>query len=334
MFALTDIEFAHKFFLYFLVLIPAMALWYWYKFRKNSQPEIKMSSTKAFGMYRSNFKLYFNHAAFVMRLLAMVLFIIALARPQSKLTSRDITVEGIDIMIALDISGSMLAEDFKPNRMEAAKNMAIEFVRSRPNDRIGLTVFSGESFTQCPLTTDHTVLINLAEEVHTNMVRDGTAIGDGLATSINRLRTSTAISKVIILLTDGVNNMGMIDPLTAAQIAAKFGIRVYTIGVGSSGPVPYPFQTARGVVYQNVEIPVDEPLLEEIAQITDGKYFWANTQNKLEQIYEEINELEKTKIDVTEFKSNKDEFFPFVLLGLIFLIIEFLIRNIYLRSIP
>ncbi len=334
MFELTEIEFAHKFFLYFLVLIPALALWYWYKFRQRSQPEIRMSSTKAFGMYRSNFKLYLNHAAYVIRLLALALLIIALARPQSKLTSRDVSVEGIDIMIALDISGSMLAEDFKPNRMEAAKNVAIDFISDRPNDRIGLTVFSGESFTQCPLTTDHIVLKNLFKEVHTDMVRDGTAIGDGLATAINRLRTSTAISKVIILLTDGVNNMGMIDPLTAAQIAQKFGIRVYTIGVGSSGPVPFPFQTNRGVIYQNVEIPVDEALLKEIAAITGGRYFWANTQNKLEQIYEEINELEKTKIDVTEFKSNKDEFFPFLLLALLILIIEFLIRNIYLRSIP
>ncbi len=329
-----NIAFAQKGFLYLIVIIPLLALWYWYRLRHKKQPEIKVSSTKGFSLYRPKLKLYLYHASFGLRLLALTFILIALARPQSSMSSRDITIEGIDIMIALDISGSMLAEDFKPNRMEAAKNVAIEFVSSRPNDRIGLVVFSGEAFTQCPLTTDHVVLKNLFKDVRTGMVRDGTAIGDGLATAVNRLRTSTAMSKVIILLTDGVNNMGMIDPLTAAQIAQKFGIRVYTIGVGSSGPVPFPFQTPRGIVYQNVEIPVDETLLMEIAEITGGSYFWANTQNKLEHIYEEINQLERTKIDVTEFKTKEDKFLPFVLVAFVLLIIEFLIRNIYLKTIP
>jgi len=332
--SLSNIEFAHKIFLYMTGLLPLLAAWYWYRIRHENQAAIKMSSIKGFGLFQSNFKLFLQHTMYLVRLLAIALMLIAMARPQSSLSSRDISIEGIDIMIALDISGSMLAEDFKPNRMEAAKNVAIDFISGRTNDRIGLVVFSGESFTQCPLTTDHIVLKNLFKDVNTGMIDDGTAIGDGLATAVNRLRTSTAISKIIILLTDGVNNMGMIDPLTAAQIAQKFGIRVYTIGVGSSGPVPYPFQTPFGVRYQNVEIPVDEPLLKEIARITGGSYFWANNKKKLEEIYKEINELEKTKIDVTEFSSKRDEFLPFLLLALLLLLGEFFIRTLYLKSIP
>jgi len=334
MFIGAHIEFAHKIFLYFIIIVPLIGLWYWLVFKHKNQAEIRLSSIKSFGLFKANYKLYLFHASFVLKLIALVFLLIAMARPQSSLSSQDISVEGIDIAIALDISGSMLAEDFKPNRLEAAKNVAIEFISSRPTDRIGLVVFSGESFTQCPLTTDHVVLKNLFSAVKTGMIDDGTAIGDGLATAVNRLRNSTAISKVIILLTDGVNNMGMIDPNMAAQIASKFGIRVYTIGVGSSGPVPYPFKTPFGIQYQNVEIPVDEPLLKNIAQITGGKYFWANTKNKLEEIYNEINELEKTKIDVTEFRSKKDEFLPFVIIAFVLLITDFLIRHLYIKSLP
>ncbi|MDD3876043.1 MAG: VWA domain-containing protein [Bacteroidales bacterium] len=334
MFFDSDIEFAQKIFLYALVLIPIIGLWYWFRQRHQDNPELRLSSLRGFQLYKSNFKIYVRHILFGVRLLSLSLLLIAMARPQSNLSEQDVTVEGIDIMIALDISGSMLAEDFRPNRLEAAKSVAIDFIGGRNTDRIGLVVFSGESFTQCPLTTDHIVLKNLFSDVKTGIIDDGTAIGDGLATAVNRLRNSTAISKVIILLTDGVNNMGMIDPVTAAQIAQKFGIRVYTIGVGSSGPVPYPFRTPIGIQYQDVEIPIDEAMLTEIATITDGKYFWANTKDKLEQIYQDINELEKTKIDVTEFRSKKDEFLPLLIIAFILLSIDFIFRNIYLKTLP
>ena len=323
-----------KYFFYFLLIIPFLIFWYIYKNRKKSHPEIMFSNIGGFKGYQSNFKLYLTHFLFGLRMLALTILIIALARPQSNLSSQDVNIEGIDLVIALDISGSMLAEDFKPNRLEVAKSVGIDFIKGRDNDRIGLVVFSGESFTQCPLTTDHAVLMNLFSKVKTGMIDDGTAIGDGLATAVNRLRNSAAISKVIILLSDGVNNMGMIDPQTAAQIAARFNIRVYTIGVGGSGPAPYPFQTQFGVRYQNVDIPIDENLLKSIAQTTKGKYFRATNKNKLEEIYKEINELEKTKIDVTEFKQKKEEFLPYVLIGFILLIIDFIIRSTYLKTTP
>jgi Ca-activated chloride channel family protein len=238
------------------------------------------------------------------------------------------------LIIALDISGSMLAEDFRPNRLEAAKLTALEFISMRPTDRLGMTVFSGESFTLVPLTTDHTLLKDLTAGVKTGMVEDGTAIGDGFATSINRLRESQALSKVIILLTDGINNAGVIDPLTAAEIASIYGIRVYTIGVGSKGAVPYPFQTPLGVQYRQVEIPVDENLLRQMAEMTGGNYYWADSQTKLQDIYGEIDQLERTRIDVTEYTRKRDEFFPLALIALLLLIIEMLFRNTWLKTNP
>jgi len=330
----TDIEFEHKYFLFLLIIIPLLALWYWLKYRKQSYADLKLSDVTGFNGHHGSFKLYLNHILFAVKLLALALLFIAFARPQSSSSKQDVNVEGIDLVMALDISGSMLAEDFKPNRLEVAKSVGVDFIKGRPDDRIGLVVFSGESFTQCPLTTDHDVLIDLFAAVKTGLIDDGTAIGDGLATAVNRLRNSTAISKVIILLTDGVNNMGMIAPLTAAQIAARFNIRVYTIAVGGTGPAPYPFKTNFGTRYQNVDIPIDEPLLKSIAQTTNGQYFRATNKNKLEEIYKEINEMEKTKIDVTEFKRKKDEFLPFVLAAFILLLAEFLIKTLYLRTIP
>lgn len=331
----SDIEFAQKFFLFFLLLIPLLVLWYWFRTGRKMYPEIKVSDISGFNGYHGTFKRYLQHTLFGVKMLALALLIIALARPQSSSSRQDVNVEGIDLVMALDISGSMLAEDFKPkNRLEVAKSVGIDFINGRSDDRIGLVVFSGESFTQCPLTTDHDVLVDLFKAVKTGMIDDGTAIGDGLATAVNRLRNSAAISKVIILLTDGVNNMGLIDPLTAAQIAAHFNIRVYTIGVGSEGPVPYPFQTNFGIRYQNVEIPMDEELLKNIALTTKGQYFRATNKNKLEDIYKEINELEKTKIDVTEFKRKNEEFLPFVLAAFILFVIQFLTDNLYLRTLP
>jgi len=266
-----------------------MIAWYWYK-NNRSKPEIQISSTGSFAKSRKTIKLYMVHSTFVFRIFTIALLILALARPQSSSSSQDISIEGIDIVMAMDISSSMLAEDLKPNRLEAAKDVAEDFIKGRPNDRVGLVVFAGETFTQVPLTTDHQVLKNMFVDVKSGMIEDGTALGDGLATAVTRLRDSKAISKVIILLTDGVNNMGALDPVSAAEIAQLYGIRIYTIGVGSMGMAPYPRQTPFGVQYQNVEVNIDEDLLKEVARMTDGKYFRATSNRKLKDIYNEIDQ--------------------------------------------
>lgn len=330
---LTDIVFAYKPFLFFLLVVPLLVAWYIWK-HNDRHSTIRFTHGELLsGMHRS-LRGRLVHVPFIIRLLVMTLLIIALARPQSTSRSQDMTIEAIDIVIALDVSGSMLAEDFRPNRLESAKQTALEFIEMRKGDRIGVTVFSGQSFTLSPLTTDQSLLKDLTSRVTTGMVEDGTAIGDGLATAINRLRESKAISKVIILLTDGINNAGVIDPITAADIAELMGVRVYTIGVGSKGTVPYPFQTPMGIQYQQVEIPVDEELLIQVAGSTGGKYFWADNQQKLEDIYREIDEMERTKIDVTEYSRKHDEFLPLVLLALVLLGVELLIKNTWLRTIP
>jgi Ca-activated chloride channel family protein len=260
--------------------------------------------------------------------------ITATARPQTNMSRQDISVEGIDIILATDISSTMLAEDLKPNRLEAAKKVAIEFISGRPDDRIGLVVFSGESFTQCPLTSDHAKLMNLYNEVKFGMIDDGTAIGDGLATAVSRLKESKAISKVIILLTDGVNNTGALDPQSAAEIASLYGIRIYTIGAGTIGYAPAPVRTPFGMQYQQMEVKIDEPLLKKISAMTNGKYFRATNNKKLEAIYKEIDQLEKSKIDVTEFRRKKEEFLFFALIGLILFGIEIILRYTLYRSLP
>jgi Ca-activated chloride channel family protein len=271
---------------------------------------------------------------FVFRILAVTLLILALARPQSSLSTKDVSIEGIDIVMALDVSTSMLAQDLKPDRLEAAKAVASEFIKGRPNDRVGLVIFSGETFTQVPLTTDHSILENMFKDIKSGMIEDGTAIGDGLATSVNRLKESQAISKVVILITDGVNNAGSVDPLSAAEIAKLYGVRIYTIGVGSMGTAPYPVQTPFGIQYQNMEVQIDEALLQEVAKATEGMYFRATSNRKLEEIYREIDELEKSKIDVTEFKKKKEEFLPLAIAAILLLILEFLLRNTIFRTIP
>ena len=275
-----------------------------------------------------------RHGLIILRCIAVVTLITALARPQTSLSWQDVTTEGIDIAIALDVSGSMLAEDFKPNRLEASKQVAMDFISERPYDRIGLVIYAGESFTQCPLTTDHAVLLNLFDDIKNGMIEDGTAIGMGLATSVSRLKDSKAISKVAILLTDGSNNRGSIPPVTAAEIAKEFGIRVYTVGVGSNGSARMPMQDQFGrTVYQNVEVKIDEKTLKEIADITDGKYFRATNKKSLEAIYKEIDKLEKSKIEVTEYKKKSEKFVPFALLAACLLLIEFLLRNIIFKGI-
>lgn len=320
-------------FLFLLVLIPGLVAWYFYRRRKNTA-DLLVSSTGGFDRSFWNIRLVMIPGLFALRLLAIALLIVALARPQTSLSRQDISVEGIDLMMALDVSGSMMAMDFKPDRLEASKDLAIEFIDGRPNDRIGLVIFSGETFTQCPLTTDHSVLKNLFRDIHSGMIDDGTAIGDGLATAVNRLRGSKAISKVIILLTDGVSNMGALDPRSAAEIAKLYGIRIYTVGVGTIGKAPYPVQTPFGIQTQMVDVNIDEPLLMEIAKMTDGKYFRATNNAKLRAIYQEIDKLEKSKIDVTEFRKKKDEYIPLVLLAFALLGLEVLLRYLWLKNIP
>ncbi len=329
----SDIDFAYQPCLFLLAVVPLLAIWYFMTSRERSS-DILFSHSAYLDGVRWSLRMRMRHLPSVLRLLAIGLLIVVLARPQSTSSTREVSIEGIDIMIALDISGSMLAEDFQPNRMEAAKETAMDFIDLRGNDRIGVTIFSGESFTLCPLTTDHALLKELTAGVSTGMVEDGTAIGDGLATAINRLRDSEAVSRVIILLTDGINNTGVIDPLTAADMAALFDIRVYTVGVGSSGAVPYPFQTPLGIRYQDVEIPVDEALLKEIATITGGQYYWADNQDALGNVYAEIDKMETSIIDHTEFVRVRDEYMPFLILAMIFIALETVLRYTWLRTIP
>ncbi len=327
------ITFGNPAFLFLLVLIPGLVVWYFYRRRKNSA-DLQVSSTEGFDRSFWNLRLVLLPGLYVLRILAIIILIVALAKPQTSLSRQDISVEGIDLVIALDVSGSMMAMDFRPDRLEASKDIAMEFIDGRPNDRIGLVIFSGETFTQCPLTTDHSVLKNLFRDIKSGMIDDGTALGDGLATAVNRLRGSKAISKVIILLTDGVNNMGALDPRSAAEIAKLYGIRIYTVGVGTMGQAPYPVQTPYGMTTQMMPVKIDEPLLQEIANMTDGKYFRATNNAKLRSIYQEIDKMEKSKIDVTEFRKKKEEFLPLVLLAFIFLGLEVLLRYLYLKNIP
>lgn len=330
---IKGITFANPYFLYLLILVPLLGIWYFFRLRKN-HADIQVSSTSAFEGMKKGLKLHLYPVMYLLRLIALALLIVAFARPQTSLSRQDITVEGIDIVIAMDVSGSMLAQDFKPDRLEASKDVGMEFIDGRPNDRIGLVIFSGETFTQCPLTSDHAVLKNLFADIKSGMIEDGTALGDGLATAVNRLRNSQAISKVIILLTDGVNNMGALDPLSAAEIAKLYGIRIYTIGVGTIGYAPYPVQTPFGIQLQNMEVKIDEPLLQNVAKLTDGKYFRATSKSSLRSIYQEIDKMEKSKIDVTEFRRKNEEFLIIALAAMLMLALEIILRNLYFKNIP
>lgn len=329
----NNIEFAKPEFLYVLGIVPLLVAYYIYR-RKNYDASLRISAVGFLSGLRKSWRLYLLHVPFALRMIAIALIIVAFARPQSSTQKRDVSIRGIDVVTTLDISSSMLAEDFKPNRLEAAKDVAWDFIEGRPNDRIGLVVFSGEAFTQCPLTTDHSVIKNLFEDIESGMIEDGTAIGDGLATAVNRLKDSKAISKVIILLTDGVNNKGSLDPVSAAEIAEMFGIRVYTIGVGSHGTAPYPVQGMFGKTHRRQKVEIDEELLNQVADMTGGKYFRATDKEKLKGIYQEIDKLEKSKIDVTEFQEKSEEFLPFALVALILIVVEFLLRNTVLKTLP
>jgi len=321
-----------EYFYLLLVIIP-MAAWYIFRQKKNTA-SIQVSTTASIFRAPRSIRHYLRHLVFLLQMIALAFFVVVLARPQSSRSWENVTTEGIDIVIALDISSSMLARDFQPDRLEAAKNVAMEFISGREYDRMGLVVFSGEAFTQCPLTTDRAVLLNLFKDIQSGMIEDGTAIGNGLATAVARIKDSEAISRVVILLTDGENNSGEIAPVTAAEIAKTYGIRVYTIGVGTIGTAPYPVQTQFGVQLRDMEVKIDEKTLQEIASITDGQYFRATSNTKLEEIYQEIDKLEKSKIDVKEFSRKTEEFLPFAILGALFLIASLFLRVTIFRSIP
>lgn len=326
--------FADPIYLYLLILLIPLIGWYIWKLRK-TQASLQVSSSQAFDAPQAkSYKVYLRHVPFILRVAALALLIIVLARPQSTNNWQNTSTEGIDIMLTIDISTSMLAEDLKPNRLEAAKDVAASFINGRPNDNIGLVLFAGESFTQCPLTTDHTVLLNLFKDIQSGMIDDGTAIGLGLANAVSRIKDSQAKSKVIILLTDGSNNMGEIAPVTAAEIAKTFGIRVYTIGVGTEGEAPYPFPTAFGIQYQNIKVDIDEPTLKQISATTGAQYFRATDNSSLRNIYDEIDKLEKTKIQVQEFSKKQEEYKNWALLVLALLIMEVLLRRTIVRNIP
>ncbi len=324
--------FASPAYLFLLLLLVPIVGWYIYELHK-SDASLQIANGATLHRQPKSARVYMLHLPFVLRVAAITLLSVALARPQ--LTNRwsSESTEGIDIMMALDISGTMQAEDLKPNRLEAAKQVASDFVIARPNDQIGLVVFAGESFTQCPLTTDHAVLINLFQSVKFGMIEDGTAIGLGLANAVNRMKDSATKSKVIILLTDGSNNRGDIDPQTAAEIAKTYGIRVYAIGVGSHGQARVPVQTPVGVQYMMMDSEFDESTLQRIASTTGGQYFRATDNSSLKSIYEQIDQLEKTKLRVREYSKHTDIFAPFLVSALLCLLLEILLRYFVLRTV-
>ena len=321
-----------EYFWLYLALIPLIA-WYVWK-QRTMNATLQISSLSGFAGVSKSYKYYLRHLPFVLRMMALSLIIFVLARPQSSSNWSTSTTEGIDIVMAMDLSGSMQAQDLKPNRLQAAIDVATEFVAGRNNDKMGLVVFAGESFTQCPLTTDQSVLINLFAAIPQIELEDGTAIGMGLSTAIARIKDSEAKSKVIILLTDGENNTGSITPETAAEMAKTFGIRVYTIGVGTKGTAPFPVQTAFGLRYQQVPVNIDEDLLRKIAGDTGGEYFRATDNEALKAVYARIDELEKTKIEKQEYSKKSEEYWRFAVLALMLLLAEVLLRNTVLRTIP
>ena len=329
---LENIEFANPKLLWILALVPLVILWYVLRHKKQ-EASMQFSDTNGFAQLPKTWKAYLRHLLFALKMAALALLIVALARPQSSSTNSTSNIEGIDIVMAMDVSGSMLARDLKPDRLTAAKNVASDFVKGRPGDRMGLVILSGETFTQVPLTTDHGVMLNMLAEMKNGLIEDGTAIGDGLATAISRLKDSEAISKVVILLTDGLNNAGSVDPYTAAEIAKLYGIRVYTIGVGSYGTAPYPVQTPFGTQIQQMKVEIDEKLLTQVANSTGGKYFRATSNQKLDEVYQEIDKLERSKIEVTEFRRLHEEFYPLVAWALALLLLEFLLRKTIFRTL-
>jgi Ca-activated chloride channel homolog len=330
---MNNIIFAKPELFYLLFGLVPMIVWYILR-QKKSKASIQISSIEALRKTPLTWKHALRHAVFVLQIGVLTLLIVCLARPQSSDSWQNQTVEGIDIMIALDLSSSMLARDFQPNRLEAAKAVATKFVSGRQYDRIGLVVFSAESFTQCPLTTDRAVLINLFQDLQSGMIEDGTAIGLGLANAVSRLKDSEAKSRVIILLTDGENNRGEIAPITAAEIAKTFGIRVYTIGIGTIGTAPFPVQTPFGIQMRDMEVKIDEKTLQDIANTTDGKYFRATNNKTLIEVYKEIDRLERSKIENKEFSKKNEEYRRFALGALILALLALILQFAVFRHIP
>ncbi len=295
---------------------------------------MSISSTEAFDKMPTTYKAHLRHVVFALRMLAIACVIVILARPMTTDSWQKSSTEGVDVIVALDISGSMLSRDFSPNRLEAAKTVAAQFIAGREYDNIGLVVFAGEGFTMCPMTTDHAVLLNLLKDVDCGMLVDGTAVGDGLATAVNRIKDGPAKSKTIILLTDGTNNAGIVDPVTAAEIARNYGIRIYTIGVGTKGMAQSPVMTPYGIRYQSMPVEIDEDKLRQIASIGDGEYFRATDENVLKNVFAEIDKMEKTKLSVQQFSRREEAYMPWAIAALLLLAIELLIRHTILRNIP
>lgn len=325
------LSFAHPLFFGLLLLIPLM-IW-WQKRNKGNSPAFRLTTIAGVKHVKPSWRVRFRPGLTVLRIIALVALAIALARPQSSNTTESIDSEGIDIVLSMDISGSMLAQDLKPNRIDAAKAVALSFVDQRPSDRIGLVIFSGESFTQCPITIDHNVLKEQISAVESGMLQDGTSIGMGLATAVKSLRNAKGKSKVIVLMTDGVNNIGLIDPATALEIAKAYKIRVYTVGVGSMGQALSPVQTPAGIQMQMVPVQIDEPLMKKIAAETGGKYFRATDNKSLSNVYKEIDRMEKTEVEISSYKLYAELFFPFALLALVCIALEMLLRYTVFRSI-
>ena len=320
--------------LWLLVIPVLLVLHYIWLEAAGRHPHMRVSTSVPWTLKRSPLMSVLRHVPFVLRIFALSMVIVAIARPRSYEQMEKIDTEGIDIMLAMDVSTSMLARDLTPDRINASKDIAIEFISQRPSDRMGIVVFAGESFTQCPLTTDRATLINLMKEVQTDIIEDGTAIGNGLATAVARMKDSDARSRVVILLTDGVNNRGEVSPQMAAEIAKTYGVRVYTIGVGKEGMAPYPVMTPWGVEIQNVKVEIDEVLLSEIAESTGGRYFRATDNTKLSEIYSEINKMEKARTTVDSFPVYKELFGTYALLALLALMLELLLNWFVIRRLP
>ena len=330
-------EFANKEYLFLLLLMIPYLIWY-LMYRKKSEPTMRMSDTRAYRYAPRSWRVTLMPLQLLLRLAVFALLVVVLARPQTQNSWKNETMEGIDIMLAMDVSTSMLAEDLKPNRIEAAKQVASDFIIGRPNDNIGLTIFAGEAFTQCPMTTDHASLLNLLHNVRTDiaqyLIEDGTAIGMGLANAVSRLKESKAKSKVVILLTDGSNNRGDLSPMTAAEIAKSFGIRVYTIGVGTNKVAPYPMPVAGGIQYVNMPVEIDTKMLSDIAAATDGDFYCATNNKELQQIYKEIDKLEKSKLNVKKFSKRYEAYQPYAIAAAILLLLEILLRITVFRKLP
>ncbi|WP_454975359.1 vWA domain-containing protein [Capnocytophaga bilenii] len=328
-----NIIFAHPQFFWLLLLLPLMILWHFF-WDKKSKPSVTISSTVAFKRAKSLYNQLY-HLLFLLRIIAIALLIIALARPQTRSESAKTKItEGIDIVMAIDVSASMLSQDLKPNRFEALKKVASQFVKDRPNDRIGLVIYAGESYTKTPVTSDKSIILNALSELTYGQIEDGTAIGMGLATAVNRLKESKAKSRVIILLTDGVNNTGFIDPQTAAELAAEYGIKVYTVGIGTNGMAlsPYALNIDGSIIYRMQQVDIDEPLMKKIAKTTNGRYFRATNNQKLQQIYDEINQMETTKVEEFKYTEVDEKFRLWVLIAGVLLLLEFLLKHTLFRN--